>query len=28
VDLATGDIVWRRAVGQYHLGVMYLTAQP
>jgi DNA-binding beta-propeller fold protein YncE len=27
VDLATGDIVWRRAVGQYHLGVMYLTAQ-
>jgi len=27
VDLATGAVVWRRAVGQYHLGVMYLTAQ-
>ncbi len=27
VDLATGDVIWRRAVGQYPLGVIYLTAQ-
>jgi DNA-binding beta-propeller fold protein YncE len=27
VDLASGEVIWQRAVGQYHLGVMYLTAQ-
>ncbi len=27
VDLTTGDVIWRRAVGQYPLGVIYLTAQ-
>jgi DNA-binding beta-propeller fold protein YncE len=27
VDLISGDVVWHQAVGQYHLGVMYLTAR-
>lgn len=27
VDLVSGEVVWRTVVGEYHLGVMYLTAQ-